>query len=791
MQISERWLREWVDPSANTRRLAQRLTMAGLEVGSIESAAPGFRGVLVAEVRRVEAHPDADHLRVCRVWDGEREHQVVCGAPNVRVGLLSAYAKSGARLPDGTVIERATLRGIESAGMLCSGAELGIGDGDGILELDGDCRVGEDLRKALALDDALLDIELTPNRGDCLSVRGVAREVGVCFGAAVTAPDCGAVAAAVADTFPVRIDAPSACPRYLGRVIRGIDAGKVTPLWMRERLRRSGLRAIDPVVDVTNYVMLELGQPLHAFDLAVLAGQITVRFARAGETLHLLDGREVALDSATLLICDENGPIAMAGVMGGERSGIGPATRDVFLECAFFAPAAIAGTARRYGMQTDASQRFERGVDHSLQHAAVERATALLLAIVGGRPGPVIDTSSGAHLPASGTVELRRARLDRYVGARLAPKRVTEAFERLGFAPTYQGRGRTAKWTVNVPSHRFDIEREVDLIEEVCRIHGYDRIPTRLPETPLALGRPKLTETPRTRLRQLLADLGYQEAITYSFIDPLFADLLTPGAPTVSLTNPMSTDMSVMRASLWPGLLKALIANASRQQSRIRLFEIGACFAGSAVEQQVMRVGGVVTGARLPEGWANDAAPADFFDVKGDVERLLELSGHTDVRYQPAADSILHPGQAATVWSGDRCLGRLGRLHPEIEHRLDLKGPVFTFELDAEPLLARRPATFLAYSRYPSVRRDLALLLDRGVPAAAIRDCLEAALGELLTDFRVFDVYLGEGIDSAKKSIAVGLTLQAPSRTLTDTEINDLMDTAVNALETDLGARRR
>ena len=795
MKISEAWLREFVTPSGGTAELVRRLTMAGLKIESVEPVAGAFKGVVVATVRAVNAHPDAAKLTVCRVWDGAAEHQVVCGAPNVAAGLQVAFARPGAELPGGMRIERSTLRGVESNGMLCSAAELGIGDdADGIMELRGVYRPGDSLREALALDDVAIDIELTPNRGDCLSMRGIARETGVLFQTEVSQTDCTPVAAESAATFPVRVEDPAACPRYLGRVIRGINLDTATPTWMCERLRRAGLRSIDPVVDVTNYVMLELGQPLHAFDLAVLQKEIVVRNARAGEKLLLLDGKEVTLDRNTLLITDASGPIAMAGVMGGDRSGIGATTTDVFLECAFFSVAAIAGTGRRYGLQTDASQRFERGVDHGLQFAAMERATALLLAIVGGVPGPVVDVASIAQLPRLRTVTLRRSRLDLYVGETIAVDEIADTFARLEFQPQRE-QGDDVVWSISVPSHRFDIEREVDLIEEVCRVRGYDRIPVRMPLARIELGRIPIDVTPRAALKRLLADLGYQEAVTYSFIDPTLADLLDPGATAIALTNPMSQDMSVMRTTLFPGLLKTLVANVSRQQTRVRLFELGRCFRGgdgNSIElTQPVLLGGLLWGSRLPENWANGNTGLDFFDLKGDVERVLEHSGHRAVRYEPLQDPVLHPGQSASIWSNDVNLGRLGRLHPELEHRLELKSGVFLFELDATQVGARSPRAHEAISRYPSVRRDVSLELGIDVAAASVRACVERVLGSTLKDFTLFDVYQGEGIDSNKKSIAIGLTLQDHSRTLTDTDINTGMEAVVSALERDLGARRR
>jgi phenylalanyl-tRNA synthetase beta chain len=800
MKLSEAWLREWVDPPLSTEQLARRLTMAGLEVDSVEPAAPASEGVVVAEIRDVQPHPDAQRLSICRVFDGENELQVVCGAPNVAPGMKSALARVGAVLPGDLRVEQTRLRGQDSAGMLLSAAELGLGEDDsGILELDVDLIPGITLASALALDDRSIDIELTPNRGDCLSVRGIARELRVLTECELTAPSCTPVEATVRDHFPVRLEDRAGCPRYLGRVLRNVDLSRRTPLWMQERLRRSGMRSIDPAVDVTNYVMLELGQPLHAFDLAILQREIVVRRARAGEQLELLDGRTVALDGETLLIADADGPVAIAGVMGGERSGIQSDTRDIFLECAFFAPLGVSGTARRYGLQTDASQRFERGVDHGLQHAAMERATRLLLDIVGGEPGPVVESASEAHLPPAARVTLRHARLRQLTGLDVDAGTVAGILQRLELVIEEQRQDDLGDcvWQVRAPSHRFDIAIEEDLVEEVCRILGYDQIPVRAPTTRLDLRAVPIASTPRRQIKQRLADLGYQEAVTYSFVDPKLADLLDPAGEALGLTNPMSQDQSVMRTNLLPGLLRALVSNVNRQQARVRLFELGRCFVrGNTFAQrgdtlaQRWTLGGVVFGARLPENWSHASERADFFDVKGDVESLLALTGHT-FEFAPRHDPVLHPGQSATVVRDSQPVGRLGRLHPELEQALELPGPVYVFELDAEAVETRAVPVFREVSRFPSVRRDLSLLVPGATTAAAVEQALRRALGPVLTEFRLFDLYQGEGIDSSKKSVAVGLTFQDPSRTLAESDINHLIDAAVSALETDLGARLR
>jgi phenylalanyl-tRNA synthetase beta chain len=790
MKISEAWLRAWVDPPVDSDALLERLTMSGTKVeGAVPVAVP-FAGVVVAEVRAVERHPRADKLWICRVFDGASDLPVVCGAPNVRVGVKAPFARVGANLPGGVTLRKAKLRGVESFGMLCSAVELGLGDDEsGLLELPVDVAPGADLRAALDLDDRIVEFDLTPNRGDCLSVRGIGREVSALYGLPVRAPSCAPVSGSISDVFPVRLEDPAGCPRYLGRVIRGVDPSRPTPEWMVRRLTRAGLRSIDAVVDVTNYVMLELGQPLHAFDLALLRGEIAVRRARAGEALDLLDGSKVELDPSTLLITDAGGPIAMAGVMGGARSGISTRTKDVFLECAFFAPRALAGTARRYGMQTDASQRFERGVDPGLQRAAMERATALLLDCVGGAAGPVADAVSPAHLPARREVRLRRERLDAFVGTTHDPAEVEAILHGLEFDCIVRD---DEGWTFAVPSFRFDVEREADLIEEVCRIRGYDRVPTTRPRTALALTRVPLHETPSGRLRSLLVDLGYQELITYSFIEPALADLFDPGGRAIALENPMSAEMAVLRTNLLPGLVKALGTNLARQQTRVRVFELGRCFVQrpGGVEQR-LRLGGLLYGDRLPESWASRAEAVDFFDAKGDVERLLAEGARGDVVFERLDDPVLHPGQAARVVAGGSEIGRIGRLHPEIEQRLELRRPAFVFELDADAVLRRIARRHQDVSKFPSVRRDLSLLLDREVTAAALEACIRRAAGQSLVDFTVFDVYEGEGIDSAKKSVAVGLTFQDPARTLTETEINAIVDQVTGALDRDLGARLR
>jgi phenylalanyl-tRNA synthetase beta chain len=794
MKFSEAWLREWVNPALSRDELLEQLTMAGLEVEGVQDVAGTFTGVVVGEVLSVAPHPDADTLSVCEVNDGASRLRVVCGAPNVREGLKSPFARVGAVLPGDFRIRKAKLRGVESQGMLCSAAELGLGDDHaGILELAADLVPGTDLRGALSLDDAIVELAITPNRGDCLSLRGLAREVGVLNNLPVRQPEVPAVPAAIHDTFDVSLQASAGCPRYLGRVIRGIDIRRQSPVWLTEKLRRSGLRSIDPVVDVTNFVMLELGQPMHAFDLRRLRGGIVVRMARPEEKLELLDGQQVSLDPETMLITDARGPVAIAGVMGGERSGVQPDTRDVFLECAFFAPLAVAGTARRYGLHTDASQRFERGVDFELQHRAMERATRLLLTIVGGEAGPLTEVVAPEHLPEKRPVTLRERRLHELVGVAIGRSEVDEALGRLDFRliDRRESEADGMCWTIESPSHRFDIEREADLVEEVCRIYGYNRVPARRPQTALELRRVPLRRSREGELKVQLAALDFQEAITYSFLDPRLQDLVDPGAQPLELTNPMSSEQSVMRTSLLPGLVEALRVNLTRQQERVRLFESGLCFLTGDTLRQEHRIAAACCGPRMPLHWAAPTEAVDFFDVKGVVERLFEWAGAANVRFAPLRTPGLHPGQSAEVRVGEAAVGCVGRLHPEIESHLDIIKPVYVFEIAIEALLERPARSHRGISRYPSVRRDLALVVNEGVAAAEVESVVRETLGELLVDFTLFDVYQGKGIDSNEKSVAVGLTLQDASATLTDERIARCTQEVVAALERAVGARLR
>ena len=795
MKFSEAWLRQWVDPSLSSEELLFQLTMAGLEVDGTEPAAQSFSGVVVGEIVSAQQHPDADKLRVCEVSDGSERFQVVCGAPNARSGLKTAFAKVGAVLPGNFKIKKAKLRGVESFGMLCSAQELGMGEeADGIIELQHP--VGADLAEIagtdLPLDDLTVDLDLTPNRGDCLSLKGLAREVGVLNNLEVAYPVIAPVPAQSDRSFPVTLDAKAQCPRYLGRVIEGVDLSRQSPDWLTQRLQRCGLRSIDPVVDVTNYVLIELGQPMHAFDLDRLDTQITVRMAQPEDTLLLLDGQEVKLDADTLVIADASGPVAMAGVMGGKASGVQVDSRNIFLECAFFAPIAIAGTARRYGLHTDASHRYERGVDYELPAEAMERATDILLSIVGGTAGPVIESLDAASMPKQPKVRLREQKLNQMLGIEVDVAHVDEALQRLGFAVAERSQSSAGvQWEITAPSHRFDIAIEADLIEEVCRIYGYNNIPFTKPNVQLPLAAVSLQQHSERQLRQKLTHLGFQEVITYSFVDPAIEGILSQsnGLVAKALANPMSSEQSVMRTSLLPGLIDAVKKNTARQQDAGRLFEVGLVFKPVAGLQQDLTVGGILWGRRNLEAWHSDTAAVDFFDAKGVVEELGQWAG-LELRFQPLQDSIMHPGQSAGIFLGEEHIGRVGTLHPEVARQLDIDS-VYIFEMDGAAILQRPRRSHGAVSRYPSVRRDIAVVVQQDISAQAVIDVLAGGMDSICTNITLFDVYQGEGLDSKEKSLAIGLTLQSQETTLGEEEINAAAQSALALLEQHCGARLR
>jgi len=790
MKFSEQWLREWVDPPVLTAELVELLTMAGLEVDAVERTGEGLADLRVGEVVSVEPHPDADKLRVCRVSLGEGEPlQVVCGAPNVAVGGKYPLAPVGALLPGDLRIRKSKLRGVESFGMLCSAKELGLSeDGQGLMALPAAVRAGQTLVDALGLDDTLIEIDLTPNRGDCLGIEGVAREVGTLTRTPVRPVDVAPVPATITDAYDVDVQAPQACPRYLGRVLRGVRATASTPLWMQERLRRSGLRSLGPLVDVTNYVMLELGQPMHAFDLARLSGGIRVRLAVPGERLTLLDGREIELDGETLVIADHDRVLAIGGVMGGLDSGVDESTANVFLECAFFAPEAIAGVARRYAMHTDSAHRFERGVDPQLQTRAIERATSLLLAICGGAAGPVIEQVESGYLPVCEPINLRRSRIERVLGLLPEDGEVCGILQRLGMQVEAQD---TAGWRVLPPSFRFDIAIEADLIEEIGRIYGYNRLPSDALQGSLELQPLAETARPVEQYGDLLVVRGFQEVITYSFVDPQLQEAVNPNREAVRLANPISSEMAAMRTSLWPGLLKAAQHNINRQKSRVRLFEYGLRFrreAGEILQEPVLA--GIATGLRMPEHWDGKGEPADFYDLKQDVEMLLARADG-DFHFVADTHPALHPGQAAAIRQNEATVGWLGRLHPRLARQLDLDPATCLFELEYAAISRGRQTQFAPISRFPSIRRDLAVVLDADVEAGAVLAVVREAAGGLLQGLVIFDIYQGKGVEKGRKSMAFGLILQDYSSTLTEKEIESVLNRITSRLGEELGASLR
>ena len=794
MKFSEQWVREWVNPSVSTEQLCEQITMLGLEVDGVEAVAGTFNGVVVGEVVECAQHPDADKLRVTKVnVGGDRLLDIVCGAPNCRQGLKVACATEGAVLPGDFKIKKTKLRGQPSEGMLCSFSELGIDvEADGIIELPLDAPIGTDLREYLGLNDNAIEISLTPNRADCLSIAGIAREIGVVNKQPVNQPHFEAVPATISDKVQIDLKAPEACPRYLLRMVKNVNVKAESPMWMQEKLRRCGIRSIDPIVDITNYILLELGQPMHAFDADKVAQPVQVRLSKEGEELVLLDGSTAKLQSNTLLIADQNGPLAMAGIFGGAASGVNSETKDVILESAFFAPLAIAGRARQYGLHTDASHRFERGVDFELSRKAMERATALLLEICGGEAGEICEASSEAHLPKVNTVQLRRSKLDALLGHHIETESVTEIFHRLGFDVTYAN----DIWTVTSASWRFDIEIEEDLIEEVARIYGYNSIPNNAPLAHLRMREHKESDLDLARIKTALVDADYQEAITYSFVDPKIQSLLHPHQEALVLPNPISVEMSAMRVSLMSGLLGAVLYNQNRQQSRVRLFETGLRFVPDAnaefgVRQEFV-LSAVITGTAKSEHWAGKAESVDFFDLKGDLESVLSLTeGANRVRFVAKQFDALHPGQSAAIELDGQEIGFIGAIHPSISQKLGLNGKTFVFEILWNAIAARNVVQAKEISKFPANRRDLALVVADNVPAGELIAACKQVGGEKLVQVNLFDVYQGVGVAEGYKSLAISLTVQDNEKTLEDEEINAVISAVLAEVKQRFNAELR
>ena len=794
MLVSEVWLREWVSPKLNTEELADKLTMAGLEVGSIEAVGELSDKLVVGRIEEIAEHPDADRLRVCKVDVGRaRKLTIVCGAANARQGLYTIAALVGAELPAGIIISKTAVRGVTSSGMLCSASELGLEESSsGILELAGNLLPGTPASEILQLDDKIIDLELTPNRGDCLSMRGVAREVAALTGSRLKKP----VKAIEMDVqakarLPVKLTASDGCPHYVGRIIRAVDVKAETPLWMKERLRRAGIRSLGACVDVTNYVMLELGQPMHAFDLAQLDSYIEVRYANGKEELALLDGSTIKPETTDLLIADKSGPLALAGVMGGAVSAVSDQTQDIFLESAFFIPEIIAVTSRDRGVRSDSSHRFERGVDFQLQHEAIERASLLLTEIAGGLCGPIIEKTINSKMPRKEPILLRKERLNALLGTAITGRQMISSLQKLDM----QLSGKTKNDTVRVtaPSYRYDICIEADLIEEVARVTGFEKIPELAPLARIQSGAGEEKDLPLRRLQSAMVDRNYQEVITYSFIDYAMHDLFSPGLPAVELENPISSDMSVMRASLWPGLIKTMQYNFNRQVRDLKVFETGRTFVQKGKTLQQHRYfSGLLTGDAEIKSWAGSQRPVDFFDLKGDVEALISLGGRESVMsFTSFEHPVLHPGQSAIVKDGSEPVGFLGRMHPAIESVLGLEQAVYLFELRLDYLLESQIPVFREFSRFPAVQRDIALVIASKIPSSDVIKSLKDHAGDLLVKLELFDQYQGEHIDFGKKSLAFTLTLQHSSRTLTDTETENLMQGVIRGVQADLDAQLR
>ncbi|MDR9499494.1 MAG: phenylalanine--tRNA ligase subunit beta [Hydrogenovibrio sp.] len=795
MKVSERWLREWTNPDLDTQALAELLSLAGLEVDGVEPVAPAFDQVVVGVVTSVDKHPDADKLNVTQVDVGEDAPlQIVCGAPNVVAGMKACCAKVGATLPGDFKIKKAKLRGVPSHGMLCGATELGLPDdgSGGLMVLPEDAPVGEDVRRYLALDDQVIDIDLTPNRADCLSVAGLSRDLAAMANTAWKQPfEMVQLEGQGACPQAVTVSEPSACPKYLGCLYQDFDAQAQTPLWMKQRLERGGVSPKALIVDVTNYVMLELGQPLHAFDADRLQGTVDVRLAAADETLVTLEDKDITLSPNTLVIADDQGPLALAGIMGGRDSAVHDGTQRVFFESAHFTPEAIIGQARRYGLHTDASHRFERGVNPALPEVALNRVKQLLQSIAGGHFSEQVACVDSAQLSAPVTIAMRPALINQRLGTQISPMTMHAILERLQFAVS--GGEADDVWQVTSPSWRFDMQIEADLMEEIGRIHGYNQLPETPVTAPMRLPHVPETEQEMSLLRRALVQRGYYEVITYSFISEEQHQQITPDVTPLMLQNPISDDMKAMRASLLPGLLSTLGYNQARQQSRIRLFESGRVFIPHGDQlQQIERLGGALTGLAQPRGWEGQDRSLDFYDLKGDVETLLSMNGMLDqVRFVATDTETLHPGQSAEIYRGDQCIGYLGQLHPKLTNELDLNGRIFVFELELDALREKPLPQAETISRYPAVQRDLAFVMPVQQPVQSIKEAIALVPTDWLRQVEVFDVYQGEGLAADEKSVALSLHMQRVDRTLEDAEVETLVQSVIQKVAETAGARLR
>ena len=783
MKFSENWLRSVFDPGLSSEELDHVLTMAGLEVETRETLAARFDGVVVARVVDLRPHPDAERLKICAVDTGNEVLQVVCGASNVRAGMHVAFARPGAQLP-GMRVERLQLRGVESYGMLCSESELALGaDHSGVIDLGDDAIVGIDVREALDLDDHVFTLKLTPNRGDCLSIEGLARELAALTDKPHKGPHVQEVAATLSDERRITLEAGAACPRYCGRIVAHLDARASTPGWMVRRLQRSGVRPISAVVDITNYVMLETGQPLHAFDLSCLEGGVHVRFARSGERLALLDGRQIDLQPRHLVIADDSRALALAGVMGGETSGVSETTACVFLESAYFAPEVVAEASRGFEIASDAAHRFERGVDFALARRAIERATELVIQICGGEAGPVVEALG--ELPDRPGIVFSPERVRRAIGLELPVEDIADVLRRLGVEVKQQG----GELCATAPSYRFDLAIEVDIIEEVARVYGYERIPASLPVTRTPILPIAEARASTNLIKQALAQRDYFEVVTFSFVDrQIELDFAGEGNP-VALANPIASQLSVMRSSLIGSLVECVRFNVARKQERIRVFEVAACYMREGDGyRQVDRIAGICYGSALPEQWGEPSRAVDFYDVRGDLEGII---GAEALSFTPDRHPALHPGQSARVLVGGKDAGWLGALHPRLLQKYELGANTVAFELDLETIRDRGLPAHRPVSRFPPVRRDLALLVDCSVNATTLEETIRAYGGPLVTEVALFDVYRGKGVPDGRKSLAFRVLLQDTEKTLTDSEVESVVQSVVSILQEKHGATLR
>ncbi len=789
MKVSELWLHEWVKPALPREAVCERMTMAGLEIESVDAVAQPFTHVVVGKVLNITKHPEADRLNICEVDIGaDKPLTIVCGAKNVIVGIKVPAALEGAILPHDLKIKTSEIRGVTSHGMLCSAKELSLAEqSEGLLILPQDAKMGESIWEYLKLADVVIDVSITPNRGDCLSIKGLAKEISALTQTHLTPLTIQNIQPVIKDILSVSLKQASACSHYVGRVIRKVKADAITPIWMQERLRRAGARCISPIVDIMNYVMYELGQPMHAFDLAKIAGNIQVRMAATAETLELLDGQTAQLTPETLIIADDKKPLAIAGVMGGLDSSVTLMTQDIFLESAYFNPQAVAQTSRYFNLGSESSYRFERGVDPLLQVMAIERATQLLLDIVGGEPGPVVEVVEEAHFPQFPEIMLRKARIVTMLGMNIPDNEVQAILTRLGFACSTVAEG----WKVKVPSTRSDVTLEIDLIEEIIRLYGVDLVPLRDSYAALRMLPDAENKLSLIQLRNTLCDLGYHEVVAYSFVDAKLQEMLNPGKEPKPLKNPMTADMSVMRTNLWPGLIKTLMYNVNRQQSRIRLFETGLRF----VPQQKMYlqervISGLITGAAYPEQWGIPTRPADFFDIKGDLQNLLQKTLNEFV-FKSGSHPALHPGQTAEILRDGKSVGVVGALHPAIAQSLDLTNKVYLFELLLDQVEVGCIPRYTEVSKFPEIRRDIAIFVDRSIPVQLIQDTIKETAGDLLRDVNLFDVYQGKNVGTDRKSLALSLTLQHSSRTLVDEEVTDIIERVIVTLKDKFAAELR